>query len=375
MLTFTPESDALTDNERSILALSDAIIVVLDRGGDIIGANPAWSHFANLNEIGVHGAEGRINYFEFCERSALGDGKAIADSLRDHLIDGSGVLKLEYNLQTATGDSWAALSAARVNSGGGPLLVVSQYDMTRQREAHAALQKASEKLAHAEETERRRIARELHDGTGQYITAAKLMLGSLEGGNREEVAKLLACAMEELRSLAFVLHPPSHPQQGLPSAIRDLANGYARRAGLTIDIELQSDFPKIGVAAEHALYRITQEALANVHRHSQSARAHVSLRLAGEMALLSIRDFGVGLAPGRTAESGVGHESMRLRLAALNGFLSLHNADPGLLVEAWIPLRPLQRRPLESNAGSSALDRPASRPSTEMRTFRPGPAE
>jgi signal transduction histidine kinase len=93
-------------------------------------------------------------------------------------------------------------------------------------------------------------------------------------------------------------------------------------------------------STEVALYRVAQEALANVHRHSGSPRATIGLRLAGEMVLLSIRDYGVGLSDGATTAAGVGLAGMRLRLEFVNGHISLTSAVPGLLIEAWAPFLP-----------------------------------
>jgi signal transduction histidine kinase len=116
-----------------------------------------------------------------------------------------------------------------------------------------------------------------------------------------------------------------------------MAEGFARRTGLALKIDIADDFPKMVRPTEVALYRVAQEALANVHRHSGSPRAMISLRQAGEMVLLSIRDYGVGLPDGASTSTGVGLASMRLRLEFVNGHISLTSAQPGVLIEAWAP--------------------------------------
>ena len=105
---------------------------------------------------------------------------------------------------------------------------------------------------------------------------------------------------------------------------------------MTIDIP--DDFPRLSQATEIALYRLVQEALANVHCHPGSQNAVVRLSVAGEMVLLTVRDFGSGLPPRRDSVPGVGPESMRLEF--LKGRLSLRNAEPGLALQAWAPLLP-----------------------------------
>jgi two-component system NarL family sensor kinase len=170
------------------------------------------------------------------------------------------------------------------------------------------------------------------------------MLGAMKVENRAEkirveVEALLTNALEEIRSLSYVLHPPALDEIGLGPAIRQMAEGFARRTGLVLQIDIADDFPKMARPIEVALYRVAQEALANVHRHAGSPRATIGLRQAGEMVLLSIRDYGVGLPEGAQATAGVGLAGMRLRLEFVNGHISLNNVVPGLLVEAWAPFQ------------------------------------
>jgi signal transduction histidine kinase len=155
---------------------------------------------------------------------------------------------------------------------------------------------------------------------------------------RDEVAALLSSALDEIRSFAYLLHPPALEHLGLAAAIRQFATGFSRRGDVAVTIDIPHDFPRLSNCTEIAFYRVVQEGLANVHRHSGSQRAVVSLRVAGEMVLLTIRDFGSGLPPSSGGSPGVGLEGMRLRLEYLKGYLSLRDAEPGLAVEAWAPL-------------------------------------
>jgi signal transduction histidine kinase len=237
------------------------------------------------------------------------------------------------------------MTVTRISRDDRTLVIVAHEDITVQRHAQAALGRATAALLHAEDDERRRIARELHDGTAQYLTGAKLMLGAMKVEGRAEkvrveVEALLAHALEEIRSLSYVLHPPALEEMGLGPAIRQMAEGFARRTGLSLQIDIADDFPKMARTTEVALYRVAQEALANVHRHSGSPRATIGLRQAGEMVLLSIRDYGVGLPENDAPTLGVGLAGMRLRLEFVSGHISLTSAQPGVLVEAWAPFLP-----------------------------------
>ena len=326
----------------SMLDALSANIAVLDRQGRIVAVNDAWAHFVSLSDFALENLGLGADYMSLPNAQNASDATAIAEGFQALLAGDPGPFRLEYETGGAAGEFWIRLSAVRVGGGEAPLLVVSHEDITPQRRAQAALGRATAALLHAEDDERRRIARELHDGTAQYLTGAKLMLGNqkVEGRAEEirtEVKALLTSALDEIRSLSYVLHPPALEDLGLGLALRQLADGFARRTSLSMRIDIADDFPKMNTATEIALYRVAQEALANVHRHSGSPMATISLRLAGEMVLLSIRDYGVGLPSEDSLAGGVGLAGMRLRLEFLNGHVSLTQGSPGVLVEAWVP--------------------------------------
>ena len=329
----------------SMLDALSANIAVLDSEGRIIAVNDAWAHFVAVNEFKLENLGLGADYLSLPNALNAADTAAIAEGFRSLLDGESGPFRLEYETGGVVGRFWIRLSAVRVDKADKPLLIVSHEDITSQRRAQAALGRATAALLHAEDDERRRIARELHDGTAQYLTGAKLMLGNqrVEGRAEEiriEVKALLTSALDEIRSLSYVLHPPALEDLGLGLALRQLVDGFARRTGLSMRIDIADDFPKMDAGTEIALYRVAQEALANVHRHSGSPTATVALRQAGEMTLLSIRDHGVGLPSEASLAGGVGLAGMRLRLEFLKGHVSLTQATPGVLVEAWAPFLP-----------------------------------
>uniref|UniRef100_B0SWH9 Histidine kinase n=1 Tax=Caulobacter sp. (strain K31) TaxID=366602 RepID=B0SWH9_CAUSK len=330
----------------SILDAVMANIAILNGKGEIIAVNDAWVRFAEIHELALDDFGLGLNYLSFCDdhRQSRGAAEAAA-GLRGLLAGEASPFRLEYPLTLAGDAMWVRMTATRISHEEKSLLIVAHEDITVQRHAQAALGRATAALLHAEDDERRRIARELHDGTAQYLTGAKLMLGGLKVDGRAdkvrlEVEALLTNALEEIRSLSYVLHPPALEELGLGPALRQMAEGFARRTGLALRIDIAADLPKMARATEIALYRVAQEALANVHRHSGSSSAAIGLRQAGEMALLSIRDYGVGLSDSALSAAGVGLASMRLRLEFVNGHISMTSAVPGLLIEAWAPLPP-----------------------------------
>jgi two-component system NarL family sensor kinase len=319
-------------------------IVVLNRQGVVLAVNAAWVQFVDLNDLPFDEYGVGCNYLGFCDSRGTASGHAVAAGLRGLLAGNPGPFRHQYVIPPEMGALCLELSAVRAGDLNSPFLIIAHEDVSTHRQAERNLREATARLLHAEDDERRRIARELHDSTAQYLAGAKLMLLRLDERNsegatpvRDEVASLLSSALDEIRSFAYLLHPPALEHLGLAAAIRQFASGFSRRADVAVTIEIADDFPRLSHSTEIALYRIVQEALANVHRHSGSQRAVVSMHLAGEMVLLSVRDFGAGLPPTRDNVPGVGLEGMRLRLEFLQGHLSLRNADPGLIVEAWTP--------------------------------------
>lgn len=322
-----------------------ANVAILNDRGEIIAVNDAWMQFVEFNEVSVDDYGLGLNYISFCESLDAPEAAQARQDLRDLLAGEPGPVRHEYQIFLANGPIWVRMTATRVSRDDRTLVILAHEDITVQRHTQAALGRATAALLHAEDDERRRIARELHDGTAQYLTGAKLMLGAMKVEDRAEkirveVEALLTNALEEIRSLSYVLHPPALEEMGLGPAIRQMAEGFARRTGLALQIDIDDGFPKMARSIEFALYRVAQEALANVHRHAGSPRATISLRQAGEMVLLSIRDYGVGLSESAQHSAGVGLAGMRLRLEFVNGHITLNNMMPGLLVEAWAPFQP-----------------------------------
>jgi two-component system NarL family sensor kinase len=326
----------------SALDAFTANVAIVDGTGEIVAVNDAWVQFIDFNDLKPANHGVGCNYLGFCERLGTPGGDAVAAGLRRLISGGDGPFRHEYVMPLDAGPRWVKLSAVRVGHLDRPFLIVAHEDISIQRQAEMGLREATSRLLRAEDAERRRIARELHDSTAQYLAGAKLMLRRLDAKDpvvtnqvRDEVSGLLSSALDEIRSFAYLLHPPALEHLGLAAAIRQFATGFSRRADVAVTIDIPDDFPRLSHATEIALYRVVQEALANVHSHSGSQKAIVRLRVAGEMVLLTVRDFGSGLPPRRESVPGVGLEGMRLRLEFLKGHLSLRNAEPGLALEAW----------------------------------------
>nr|WP_295106622.1 PAS domain-containing sensor histidine kinase [uncultured Caulobacter sp.] len=320
-------------------------VTMLNADGRVVAINEAFADFMRQNALGGEPRGMGADYLGlYAGIVAPEDIDAVAVGIQRLLFGTRGPFRYQFKVRAPHGLVWIKLAAVRVGLPQAPFVMVTHEEITSQRRAQEALQEATARLLHAEDDERRRIARELHDSTAQYLTGAKLLASQLVVAEASEAAKaqvdaLLRQCLEEIRSLTYLLHPPNLEQFGLAGAIRHLADGFAQRTGMSIALEIAPTFPRLRHASEIALYRVTQEALSNAHRHANSQKATLGLRLVDDMVLLTVRDYGVGIRPSPApAAPGVGLSSMRLRLQLLNGRLELNDAQPGLRIEAWAPI-------------------------------------
>jgi signal transduction histidine kinase len=227
----------------------------------------------------------------------------------------------------------------------------------RQLEAlNGELRQLSSTLISSQDEERRRIARELHDGLGQELTAAKILLRGLlpekqgEPPRREAVANinaLLDRALQQVRSISYLLHPPLLDEVGLQCALRWYLDGLTQRSGIDTGLVLEpEEFPRLAPEMETAIFRIVQEALTNVFRHSGARKATVTLVRKEQSVVATVRDDGKGvneqIAEFRPGAVGVGIGGMRQRVKEFGGELRLRNANPGTIVEVVMPVGALE---------------------------------
>jgi signal transduction histidine kinase len=205
------------------------------------------------------------------------------------------------------------------------------------------LQHSRERLVTAREEERRRLRRDLHDGLGPTLASLTLKLDAARNQlkqNPDETDSLLGelksqtqSAIEDIRRLVYNLRPPALDELGLFSAIQEYATNHLR-AGLSVRIERNGEFPKLPAAVEVAAYRIVCEALTNVSKHSQASECDVRLVFNGALQL-DVQDNGIGLPQG--THSGVGMFSMRERAAELGGSFAIDSSTSGVHVTAQLP--------------------------------------
>jgi PAS domain S-box-containing protein len=218
-------------------------------------------------------------------------------------------------------------------------------------ERTTALRRLSNRLMTMQDDERRRIARELHDGLGQEMVALKMLLNGIAQSPMSlqeyigDATGVIDRATQQIRTLSYLLHPPLLDEVGLLSALRWYLEGLTQRSGIETKLEVSpSDFPRLSLELETAMFRIIQEALTNVFRHSGARQAWISLTQREGKVIVQVRDDGKGVADAivelRSGSSGVGIRGMSERAKELGGELLLARAHPGTIVEVTIPVSP-----------------------------------
>jgi PAS domain S-box-containing protein len=238
----------------------------------------------------------------------------------------------------------------------GSLVLTVARDVTDRKRAEESVRELSGRLLQLQDDERRRLAREIHDSTAQTLSAITLNLSVVKRyasfDKNQRASKALAESLElarnagrELRTFSYLLHPPLLDEAGLAQALRWYVDGFAQRTNIRVSLEMPENPGRLPSDLETALFRIVQECLTNIHRHSGSLTAEIRIVQDAERITVEVRDRGKGL-PARSFEQsgaastlGVGIRGMRERVRQLGGQVEVMLADPGTLVRAVVPLQ------------------------------------
>jgi PAS domain S-box-containing protein len=233
---------------------------------------------------------------------------------------------------------------------------------TRLASSERSLRELSRHLLRSQDEERRRIGRDLHDSLGQSLAVLKMNLDSLQmtmqarrdgAGQMLEPCVLLAEeALREVRTISYLLYPPMLEEMGLKSAIPWYLDGFSKRSGIHTTLEVAPDFDRLAPEVELAFFRILQEALTNVHRHSGSQTAKIKLSVNEGWALMEVRDEGKGIPTNLLEQSGedwmgslgVGLRGMNERMRQLGGKLEVLSTERGTMVTATVPAEAIRAK-------------------------------
>jgi signal transduction histidine kinase len=228
-------------------------------------------------------------------------------------------------------------------------------EMRRRIAAEDSLRQLSGSLLQAQDEERRRVARELHDSVGQLLTGAVLSMSAVRRKTRRlghkstrllsQCADCLAQSLREIRTISYLLHPPMLDETGLADALRWYVRGFAERSGVQVELDISDDADHLSRDLRTAVFRIVQESLTNIQRHSGSSSAEVLLHRSGPQIQLQVRDHGKGMPPesleGNGREQpmyGVGIRGMRERVVQLQGEMEIHSSGHGTVLQVLLPL-------------------------------------
>ena len=211
------------------------------------------------------------------------------------------------------------------------------------------IQELNGRLLQLQDEERRRLARELHDSTGQMLAALNINLTLMKDlsadsdGKMTKIVKESGALTEELtrqiRTMSYLLHPPLLDEAGLESALRWYVEGFSQRSNIAVEVNVSDNVGRLPSEVEIALFRVVQESLTNVHRHSGSRVASVNIARDAERVALEIRDEGKATQAGKKAFApGVGILGMRERVRQLGGKLEIYSDEAGTLIRALVPL-------------------------------------
>ena len=228
----------------------------------------------------------------------------------------------------------------------------AEISVRQQAEQH--LRHLSVRLMTLQDEERRRIARELHDAAGQTLAAMKMSIALIrqaEGSTPklqpliDDLNALADEALREIRTASYLLHPPLLDEAGVASAARWFVEGFARRSGIQVECDIQDGMPRPPRVHELVLFRVLQESLTNVHRHSGATNASIRLNVDSDQFRLEISDNGRGVSEEQlqqiyksSSRAGVGISGMRERVRELGGYLEIRASHPGTRVCVGLPL-------------------------------------
>jgi signal transduction histidine kinase len=248
---------------------------------------------------------------------------------------------LESKVEERTGELQTALTQLR-------------EEMNVRAQAEEARRKISARITKIQDEERRHIARELHDSIGQTLAALKMTVtplssiapaGTATSKRVHEVDDLIDEAIRQTRTVSHLLHPPLLEELGFASAASWYVTEFSRRSGIEVNLDLPNDPPRFADSTELTLYRVVQESLTNILRHSESRKAEVRLEVARGEISLSVKDYGKGMTKGQidrimktAGGGGVGLRGMQERIADLGGTVELQSTGTGTTVKAILPL-------------------------------------
>jgi PAS domain S-box-containing protein len=325
----------------------------LDAEGTVLYANARFAEFLNVPLEKFIGAPLQSHVPPSAHEKLWG-------LIQESLIENT---KGEISLETEEGrPRLIQFSLSAVKNSIPQTICVVATELTELAEANEALKangealrQLSSRLLQLQDDERRHIARDLHDITGQKLAFQSIVLSQLNNAATDPAAKtavaecqqLTSQVSEEIRTLSYLLHPPLLDELGLSSAVHWYTQGFEKRTGIHVEVDIARDFPRLSADVETTLFRVIQESLTNVHRYAESPSAFIHVTRVGAEVKLQIGDHGKGIraeilksSRSSVAPLGVGIQGMKERMRQLSGRLEVTSRPTqGTVVTATLPIR------------------------------------
>jgi signal transduction histidine kinase len=350
---------SLKSSKRLLQSAIDALpspIALLDDKGKVVAVNESWAGFVDPSPfIGSDKPVGS-DYLDICESFADSEEtRLVCEAVRDVITGKRDQFCGVYHCGRGNGNLHFQIRIHRFYTDVAAWIVMAHENVTEIKQAHDAQKQLSALLLRAQDDERRRIARDLHDVTVQNVVAIKADLNRLQKGSQnsdgkiderlKESLRLTDQVIHELRTLSYLLHPPLLDELGLIPALQWFIRGFNERSGIQLNLVIKGDIVRMPGDLETALFRVTQESIANIHRHSGSADGTVTVTFELNNVIVQIVDHGHGFT-GRwrdgvdvSSAPGVGIMGMRQRLEQLGGCLDIDSSRQGTTVTARVFIR------------------------------------
>jgi len=326
-------------------------LALLNEAGVVVSANEAWrAVFANRTVQG-HTAGVGAPYLDLCRQVIVGfDDEPLIAGLKSLASGESTGFTRAYRIRTAGRLRWREVRITPMLIAGTTHLLAIHTDLTEVARVQAAWRSSEDRVMRAQQEERQRIAIELHDSTGQHLIALGLGITRLRRLIRapdaravlEEMSSSVKEAVKEVRVLSYLMRPTGVDEEGLETAARGFVTGFGARTGLHVSFRAEGHVDRVSPAVRHAVFRIIQEALANVHRHAGAQGVEVELSRRNGVLSVRIADDGHGIPALRSgklapSEIGVGVAGMQERVAKLGGLFDISSDAAGAVVTASFP--------------------------------------
>jgi PAS domain S-box-containing protein len=341
----------IEEQHRIVVETATEAVVSIDQDSQVLFVNPATTRIFGYESAELIGQSLTMVMPEFLRKlHAAGLQRYLTTGQRHINWQGTELFGLRKNGEEFPVD----VSFGEVRKEGRSIFTGFIRDITERKRFEEELRRLSGQLLRLQDEERRRIARDLHDSTGQDLVALATTLSQLHASIPSSGRKLRKITSQcqaladrcvrEVRTLSYVLHPPMLDEAGLEDALRHYAAGFGERTGIEVELEISPRFGRMTPEAELALFRVVQESLTNIQRHSGSLQAKIRMNRAPRKITLEVSDKGSGIPRNLRRRDrelrfslGVGIPSMHERVRLIAGSLDIESSNSGTTVRVTVP--------------------------------------